>query len=267
MLVWVSLRSRILPSSSGPEGAARWPAPGRPACPTATGTRPGAPGPRTASPSRSRARPRWGWSGHPASARPVRSPLMSATNTGTPGGGELAGQQLERLGLAGARGARDQAVPVDHRQAHRDPQVARQLAVLHRRPERDARPGEGIARRSSAGGRRRPSAPVAPLARGRVGTPVGRVSPDRRVRLGADGQSSLGRGGFLGRGRPGMSRAASLSRRDSTRSGSMRSRTNARVVVLLDALAWRPPSTARPSGSARSGGGSRTRCRCRPGGR
>ena len=39
------------------------------------------------------------------------------------GGGQLLGQHLQRLGLAGAGGARDQAVPVHHRQRHPDLRV------------------------------------------------------------------------------------------------------------------------------------------------
>ena len=62
---------------------------------------------------------------------------MSAGNTGTPCGRELLGHQLQRLGLAGAGGAGDQAVPVEHRQrdAHRRPRGAR----CRRRPGRRAR--------------------------------------------------------------------------------------------------------------------------------
>ena len=43
---------------------------------------------------------------------PVRSPLTSAMNTGTPMREKLLGQGLQRDGLAGAGGAGDQAVPV-----------------------------------------------------------------------------------------------------------------------------------------------------------
>ena len=45
---------------------------------------------------------------------------MSAAKTGTPWADELLGEQLQRLGLAGAGGARDEAVPVHHRERDLD---------------------------------------------------------------------------------------------------------------------------------------------------
>jgi hypothetical protein len=48
----------------------------------------------------------------PAWLMPVRSPLTSAMNTGTPMLREVLGQGLQRDGLAGAGGAGDQAVAV-----------------------------------------------------------------------------------------------------------------------------------------------------------
>ena len=46
---------------------------------------------------------------------------------------QLAGQQLEGLGLAGPGRAGDEAVAVEHRQGDLDPRVVEQLAVVHRR--------------------------------------------------------------------------------------------------------------------------------------
>ena len=59
---------------------------------------------------------------------------------------QLAGEQLERLGLAGAGGAGDEAVPVHRRQrdAHRGVGVSR--AVDDRGPELERGTFEGVAR-------------------------------------------------------------------------------------------------------------------------
>ena len=67
----------------------------------------------------------------PAAPCPDRSPLTSATNTGTPGGRQRLGQQLQRPRLAGAGRARDQAVAVHHRQRDADDRVLVQLALVH----------------------------------------------------------------------------------------------------------------------------------------
>ena len=58
---------------------------------------------------------------------------MSATKTGHTGLRQLAGEELEGLGLAGAGRAGDQAVAVEHRQRDLDPGVVEELAVEHRR--------------------------------------------------------------------------------------------------------------------------------------
>ena len=52
-----------------------------------------------------------------------RSPFMSARKTGTPCVGQLLGHELQRLGLAGAGRARDEAVPVEHAQRDLDRRV------------------------------------------------------------------------------------------------------------------------------------------------
>jgi len=44
---------------------------------------------------------------------------------------QLLGEQLKGDGLAGAGGTRDQAVPVHHRQRHRDPGVGEHRVALH----------------------------------------------------------------------------------------------------------------------------------------
>ena len=61
-----------------------------------------------------------------------------------PGGGELLGHDLERLGLAGSGGTGHQAVAVERgqRQAHR--QVSVGLRALHGGPEDQRRPLEGV---------------------------------------------------------------------------------------------------------------------------
>ena len=58
---------------------------------------------------------------------------------------ELAGQELEGLGLARARRAGDQAVAVEHRQRDLDPGVVGELAVEHRAADDEARLGERVA--------------------------------------------------------------------------------------------------------------------------
>ena len=64
----------------------------------------------------------------PAWLMPVRSPLTSAMNTGTPMPAEVLGQGLQGDGLAGAGGAGDQAVAVGQRRQ----QVALDVAVSWR---------------------------------------------------------------------------------------------------------------------------------------
>ena len=60
----------------------------------------------------------------PRAARPETSPLMSATNDRHAGRRELLGDALQRLGLAGAGRAGDQAVAVHHRQRDLDDRLA-----------------------------------------------------------------------------------------------------------------------------------------------
>ncbi|GAA2937577.1 hypothetical protein GCM10011428_64490 [Streptomyces violaceus] len=60
-------------------------------------------------------------------------------------GGQLLGDQLERLGLAGAGGARDQAVAVEHRQRHPDLRVRQALPVPQQGAQLQGGSGEGVA--------------------------------------------------------------------------------------------------------------------------
>ena len=107
-------------------------------CRRARGTRPGSRSGANGSPSS----PMRFSAGPPASAgsaRPDRSPLTSATNTGTPCGRELLGDQLQRLGLAGAGRARDQPVPVHHRQRQPHDRLRRERALVDAAAEVDHR--------------------------------------------------------------------------------------------------------------------------------
>ena len=70
----------------------------------------------------------------PARRCPTTSPFMSARNTGTPARRQLLGDQLQRLGLAGAGGAGDQAVAVQHRERHARP--AARAGTRRRAPAR-----------------------------------------------------------------------------------------------------------------------------------
>ena len=93
-----------------PEASGRSPGPARRAGRTATGTRPDGRPARTSRPSDCGALDRpSGWSRRRASPCPVTSPLTSATNTGHAGLRQLAREELERLGLAGARSPRRSA--------------------------------------------------------------------------------------------------------------------------------------------------------------
>ena len=70
---------------------------------------------------------------------------MSATNTGTPGGRELLGQQLERLGLAGAGRSGDQPVPVHHREWNPDFGLRGDGGAFECGSQDDGRIGEAVA--------------------------------------------------------------------------------------------------------------------------
>ena len=61
--------------------------------------------------------------------------------------GQLAGEELERLRLAGAGRAGDEAVAVEHRQGDLDARVVGQLAVEHRAADDEARLGQRVGRR------------------------------------------------------------------------------------------------------------------------
>ena len=77
----------------------------------------------------------------PGRAIPDRSPLTSASSTGTPGVRQLLGERLQRLRLAGAGRAGDEAVPVQRRE--RDPHPRRPDRPRRRRrrcPARARRP-------------------------------------------------------------------------------------------------------------------------------
>ena len=88
--------------------------------------------------ARRRARSPCRWA-HPASSRPERSPLMSAANTGDAHRRELLGHELERLRLAGAGRARDQAVPVAHAGRDLHHGLGDHGALEHPAPERPRR--------------------------------------------------------------------------------------------------------------------------------
>ena len=76
-----------------------------------------------------RARLRPGRSSSPGRAIPDRSPLTSASNTGHARVRELPGHRLQRLRLARAGRAGDEAVPVEHRQRDPDPRRRVDLPV------------------------------------------------------------------------------------------------------------------------------------------
>ena len=60
---------------------------------------------------------------------------------------QLAGQELERLGLAGPGRARDQAVAIEHAQRDLDASVVGELAVEHRAADHESRFGQRVAGR------------------------------------------------------------------------------------------------------------------------
>ena len=66
---------------------------------------------------------------------------------GHPERAQLAREELERLRLAGARGPGDQPVAVDPRQRHLDPDLGQHLVAEDRRAEHDDRLVEGVAGR------------------------------------------------------------------------------------------------------------------------
>ena len=65
----------------------------------------------------------------PGLAMPERSPLTSASSTGTPASDSWPGEPLQRLRLARAGGARDEAVPVERRERDADLRVGIDLTV------------------------------------------------------------------------------------------------------------------------------------------
>ena len=141
--VCVSLRPRTLPSSSGPN---EW-----------TVARTWAPqlarqrqeldrdGRRLEGPVRATAPGRRPW-GLPQSRR--RHARDVTLDVGDEDGharvAELAGQELQRLGLAGARRARDQAVAIEHRQGDLDADVGQHVGAEHRAADHDGRLGERV---------------------------------------------------------------------------------------------------------------------------
>ena len=68
------------------------------------------------------------------------------------GGGQLLGDQLQRLGLPRAGRAGDEPVPVQHRERDPDPGLGMRAAAQHDRAELDGRPLRRIARRDLRGG-------------------------------------------------------------------------------------------------------------------
>ena len=80
---------------------------------------------------------------------PETSPLTSATNTGHARRRELLGDELQRLRLAGARRAGDQAVPVEHRERDADQRLGMALPVVDRRAQRH----DGLGARSGKAAR------------------------------------------------------------------------------------------------------------------
>ena len=68
---------------------------------------------------------------------------MSAAKTGTPCARQLLGEQLQRLGLAGAGGAGDEAVPVEHRERDPDGHVGERGRVEHQPAELEGGAVEG----------------------------------------------------------------------------------------------------------------------------
>src|SRR6478736_3755091 len=126
MLVWVSLRSSTLPSSSGPNE-----------CTVARTCEPSLPESETNSTGWPAA-----WPGQPGQvALDVGDEDRDARLRG------LAREKLQGLRLAGAGGPGDQPVTVEHRQGDLDPRVVEELAVEHRAADDQARFGEGVAAR------------------------------------------------------------------------------------------------------------------------
>ena len=88
----------------------------------------------------------------PGAARPVRSPLMSATKTGTPAFDSWPARSCRVLVLPVPGGAGDQAVAVEHRQRDLDARVVDELAVEHRAADDEARLGRARSRPPSRRG-------------------------------------------------------------------------------------------------------------------
>ena len=127
-------------------------------------------------PVSSRARPAIVRRRSPGAAMPGTSPLMSATNTGTPAAESCSAMQLQRLGLAGAGRAGDEAVPVHHRERNADQRLGMDLPVMDGRPERHRRRG-ARARKRGPDGREHLGVEghVRTLATGAAGATIGAI--------------------------------------------------------------------------------------------
>ena len=144
--VCVSLRSRTLPSSSGPNEwtvARTW----APSLPDSDRNSTGWPDGSNVQPSDVTRSMSFGVRRVARRREAGQVALDVGDEDRHAGLRQLAGEQLQRLGLAGARGARDEAVAVEHRQRDLHARVIHELAIVHRAADDEARLAERVAGR------------------------------------------------------------------------------------------------------------------------
>lgn len=131
--VWVSFRSSTLASSTGPNDStvART---GAPASPVSESGSTGCERGSTVQPRDAARSATFGSAASIGCASPERSPLTSATKTGTPASERCPAITCSVLGLPRAGGAGDEPVPVHGRERQPDPNAGEHLAVEHRDP-------------------------------------------------------------------------------------------------------------------------------------
>ena len=140
-----------------PERVDRRPDLGARACRTATGTRPGGPDGSNVQPSDATRSTSFGLAASPGAARPVRSPLMSATKTGTPAfdSWPASSWRVLVLPVPVAPAIRPWRLSIDSATWTRA--SLRELAVVHRAADDEARLGRARSRPSSRRGTPGPS--------------------------------------------------------------------------------------------------------------
>ena len=144
MEVWVSLRSRTLPSSSGPNDemlARTW----APLLPDSDRTSSGWPAAWNAQPIDSQRDDDLGVGRVAGRADAGDVALHVDREDRDAERGQLAGEDLEGLGLAGAGRAGDKPVPIDPGQRDLDAHVLQDLVAEHRRAQRQGRLVQRIA--------------------------------------------------------------------------------------------------------------------------